>query len=409
MCVSGKRVLVMGLGAFGGGAGCVQWLLEQGADVSITDLRSMDDLATSLSMFDQARCRLTLGTHVAEDFAQTDVVVVNPAVPTPWANQWLAIARTSGALLTTEIRLLTERVDRHRVIGITGTAGKSTTTAMVHHLLETSGHLSVIGGNFGGSLLPKLASLPTNAWIVLELSSAQLHWLGASPGWSPHIGAITNLAPNHLDWHGDEAHYRQSKDVIRRFQDSEDHFFTGEGVRSWQGGLRVPGSHNRRNAALAIEIATAAGATIDPDALQSFSGLPHRLAPVDSGPHPRFFDDSKSTTPESTLLAIAAFERPAKIHLIAGGYDKGVSLDPIAQAAGNLAGLYTIGQTGPHLAEASGGRAVACGTLERAVAEATQRMKDGDILLLSPGCASWDQFTDFRARGDAFARLVRVS
>lgn len=405
--LAGQRVLVMGLGAFGGGAGCVSWLLDQGADVTITDLRDAHTLRHPLSSIEQHRCRLVLGKHDAADFASADLIVVNPAVPHPWSNAYLRVAQDAGVPMTTEIALLAERLDRRRCIGITGTAGKSTTAAMTHHLLAAAGHAAVLGGNIGGSLLPQLDGIGLDAWVVLELSSAQLYWLGQDAGWSPRIAGITNIAPNHLDWHGDEEHYRACKEAIAKFQSSGERLIRGPQCDALQADveLLVPGEHNRVNAAMAVTLASAA-AEISPDALQSFRGLPHRLQPVGAHGAPRFFDDSKSTTPEATVLAVRSLGDPARVHLIAGGYDKGVSLAAITELAPMLAGLYTIGATGGMLAESAGPPATPCGTLQRAVAAAMPRMGRGDVLLLSPGCASWDQFSDYRARGEAFAELV---
>ena len=140
--------------------------------------------------------------------------------------------------------------------------------------------------------------------------------------------------------------------------------------------------------------------------LRNFPGLPHRLQAVDEAG--RFYNDSKSTTPEATLLAIEAFQpHTQRVHLIAGGYDKGVPLNRLARKATHLAGLYTIGATGPTLADLAGPSAIRCGDLEGAVQAALPRMGADDILLLSPGCASWDQFPNYEARGEAFLALIR--
>jgi UDP-N-acetylmuramoylalanine--D-glutamate ligase len=405
--LAGKRIVVMGLGGFGGGIGCVCWLLEQGAHVTITDLRDEQALQASLSRVAHHRCRLKLGGHTAEDFTNADLIVVNPAVPQPWTNPYLQLARDAGVPQCTEITLLTERIDRRRCIGITGTAGKSTTAAMTHHLLVAAGHDAVLGGNIGGSLLPKLQDIEPKTWVVLELSSAQLHWLAQSDGWSPAIAGITTMAPNHLDWHGDLDHYYACKESIGANQSSGEVLIRGEKCTPLPDAtqLRVPGEHNRANAAMAYALASAAAEVSQAD-LASFRGLPHRLATVGTDSPPRFYDDSKSTTPEATILAVQSFADPTKVHLIAGGYDKGVSLAPIAELGTTLAGLYTIGATGGMLAQAAGHASFPCGTLNRAVATAIARMRDGDVLLLSPGCASWDQFSDYRARGEAFAELV---
>lgn len=403
----------MGLGAFGGGLGVTRWLCQQGADVTVTDLRPEQDLTDAIASLGSTDCRFVLGQHQHDDFAQTDLVVVNPAVPHPWDNPYLQTALDAGATLTTEIRLLVTHLDRTRCIGITGTAGKSTTAAMTHHLLTHTGQHTVLGGNIGGSLLCDLKHITPDTWVVLELSSAQLHWLSADaqgwPGWSPGIAAITNISKNHLDWHGSMAHYTQSKDTIFRYQKSGEVVLRGAHLPTPTLPLTVPGVHNQRNAALALAITEQAiDRTPDAAAWHTFRGLPHRLSAIDAGPQPRFFNDSKSTTPEATLQAVHAFDCPDRIHLIAGGYDKGVPLDAIAALAPSLAGCYLIGQTAPALAALQPEHTKDCGTLETAVRQAYQRMRPDDILLLSPGCASWDQFADYRIRGDHFTTLVRA-
>jgi len=428
---AGKRVTVMGLGRFGGGLGVTRWLAERGAEVLVTDLQPADTLGEAVAglgdLVRAGRVTLALGGHTVEHFTGCDLLIANPAVPRPWENPYLRAARGAGVPITTEIGLVLERLpDRRRIVGVTGSAGKSTTAAMIAHVLRGCDLPVHLGGNIGGSLLEALPEIACDHWVVLELSSAMLHWLG---DWSPGVAVLTNITPNHLDWHGSLEHYTQSKLGILASQREGDAAILGpelagcatnDGVRrvvvvpgARVDALAIPGSHNALNAAVACEAVSRLGLGLDAERLhtaaRSFAGLPHRLCLLGERAGVRYYDDSKSTTPEATLLALRSFEERgelAQVHLIAGGYDKGSDLAPIAARAGEVAGLYCIGKTGPKLAGAAGERAQLCITLERAMAAIHGRARRGDIVLLSPGCASWDQFDNFERRGWAFAALA---
>ena len=421
---AGQRVTVMGLGRFGGGVGVTRWLVQHGARVLVTDLQPQQDLQESLAqlspLIDDGSVHLRLGQHVQSDFTTCDLVVANPAVPIPWNNSFLQAARGAGVPITTEIRLLVERLNRQRVIGVTGTAGKSTTAAMIHHILVRAGFNAHFGGNIGGSLLNHRDEIGADDWVVLELSSAMLYWLGEDVGfdgavwWSPHVAVLTNLHENHLDWHGSFAHYQQCKHNIFKYQQPGDHALRGDELEAPTDLIRlqIPGAHNQRNAQMAIAAACAA-VTLDPAeaaaGLGEFTGLPHRLQLVAEHEGLRFYNDSKSTTPQATVLAVESFDTPKHIHLIAGGYDKGLDLSPITEIAPSLGGLYTIGATGRGIADTAARASCCefCQTLDTAVERAMSKMRTGDVLLLSPGCASWDQFENYEQRGEAFSRCVQ--
>ncbi len=427
-----QRAIVLGLGKFGGGVGVARYLASLDIPVLIIDRLDADDLNESIAALapyvEHSTIELQLGCDDLPHTDERDMIVVNPAISKPWEHHQLADARDRGTRITTEVELsILALIDRGgpnlRIIGITGSNGKSTTTAMIGSALETLGMPALVGGNIGGSLLGELHRVTRDSVIVLELSSAMLWWLRECREFRPAVGVVTNFVPNHLDWHGDEAHYRSSKQVLALNTRSAGTIILGPGVHDWPIApgaerriierairvphLAVPGHHNELNAACAlaaIEALSLDSAAALPG-IQQFNGLPHRLALVGVHRGVRCYDDSKSTTPEATLLAIRALREAGceRIHLIAGGYDKKVSLDAISAAAAQLATLAAIGATAPSLCKHGG---INCQTLDGAVETIMSRARAGDAVLLSPGCASWDQFSNFIERGHRFAELV---
>jgi UDP-N-acetylmuramoylalanine--D-glutamate ligase len=447
-----KRVTVMGLGGFGGGVGVTRWLAAARANVVVTDKAPAEKLRASLDQIADLDVTLHLGAHDPRDFRDTDVVVVNPAVPE--TSEFLDLARAAGVPITTEINLFVERCPA-RCVGVTGSVGKSTVTAMIGQVLSKGTEWRVwVGGNIGKSLLEGLDRITAADLVVLELSSFQLQ---RTPlvRWSPHVAVITNITPNHLDWHGTFAAYTAAKLNLVRFQRRE-HDITviqdtpelrqtfeqlrGDVYGIWRYGLDgvvpaavrqnsvtasrddrrcqwdglrlpVPGRHNRENAAAALTVAHALGVPDDVAvaALATFEALPHRLQKVAERDGVTYYNDSKSTTPEAAVTALRAIEAPLLV--ILGGYDKGSDLRPVAEEAARRTRFAAcIGKTGPGLAQAIqgiGGEASAFPDLWAAVAACRQRARPGDVVLLSPACASWDQFIDYRARGELFSRLAR--
>ncbi len=464
----------MGLGRFGGGVGVTRYLCSRGAHVLVTDREPTDKLAQSVGrlrdLIDAGRVTLRLGEHREEDFRAADLVVVNPAVD-PRGNTYLQAAIAAGVPLTSEIRLLVAALpSRARTIGVTGSAGKSTTTAMIGHAMrkllergapgaEQPGHAPRVhvGGNIGGSLLGELDTIGPGDWVVLELSSFMLEGL-AEDKWSPHVAVVTNLAPNHVDRHGSFEGVVAIKQAILEHQTLDDHCILGGNSAglmrpmcpqvfldesSLRVELPIPGGHNVSNAKLAVAAVAACGIAKPQevaDALRDFPGLPHRLQLVVEHAGVRYFNDSKSTTPEAATIAVESFPR-GRLHLIVGGYDKGSDLAPLATlAADRCRAVYTVGQTGDFIAgvadsaarasqaeamqqsvhgatgvascggadwsTANAAEVVRCGTLDRAVAEITPRLRRGDAVLLSPACASWDQFENYEQRGAAFVEAV---
>ncbi len=462
-----RTVTVMGLGGFGGGIGAVRFLAEQGARVLVTDLRSESELRASLAQLDPAwPVTLRLGQHDEADFRDTDLIVVSPAVPKN--SPYLGVARAAGVSLTSEMNLFWER-NPGRVIAVTGSNGKSTTTALIHAIvaaaLGESGRRAPcrcwLGGNIGVSLLPQVGRIQPRDWVILELSSFQLEDLAPLKP-RPEIAVVTNFSPNHLDRHGTVEAYRAAKQNLLRWQTAEQfavmngrsevadwptaatrwHFGStpnemgfgvfGDGLDvtvrwpdAFGGEQRLPlgrwltlrGTHNWQNAQAAVAAALAAGLSIEAveRGISSFTGLPHRLEFVADVAGRRCINDSKSTTPEATVLALQAFDEP--IVLLAGGYDKQIDLSAIADAAvRHCRAVALLGQTGPQLgvlieraartADVAGPTCRGFPSLEPAVAWSLQQSAPGDIVLLSPGCASYDWFANYIERGERFATFV---
>lgn len=456
----GTRVTVMGLGSFGGGVGLTRYLVSQGALVTVTDLQQAAALAGSLHALDGLPIRFVLGEHHDEDFMNTDVVFVNPAVPLD--SSYVQCARQYEVPLDSEMNLFVRQCSG-RIIGLTGSVGKTTTTALLGSILQLHDPRTLVGGNIGGSLLSRLTDITPETLVVLELSSFQLEqldWLS----YSPPVAIVLNLAPNHLDRHGTMEAYQQAKEVILAHQTPADTAVLnwddatvrrmaarGHGQRLyysvyepleegvWQHGttlvmsragqrtvlceqrdLPLRGAHNFSNAAAATAAATALGVppVMIVEGLRRFQGLPHRLELVATKDDVAYYNDSKATTPVSTICALQAFEQP--VILLAGGYDKGTpfeELGHIIHKRAKAALLY--GKTAPKLAAALAQAASAAPTqpaplvqqlptLAAALQQATTLACAGDVVLLSPACASYDQFLHYEARGEHFRQLVQA-
>lgn len=450
---TGMRVTVMGLGRFGGGIGVTRWLAARGARVLVTDIESARQLGRSLAQIADCGVELRLGGHDERDFRGADLLVVNPAIPD--RNPYVQAARAAGVPITTEINLFVERCPA-ACIGVTGSVGKSTVTAMIGHVLTRAFQQRRVwmGGNLGGSLLEALPRIGAGDLVVLELSSFQLE---RTPlvRWSPHVAVITGITPNHLDWHGSFAAYVAAKLNIVRFQEPGRDWIviadqpelrrhldallgdlagiwryrldgqtpaaacqsTSAGEcddrkQRWEGlRLSLPGRHNLENAAAAATVAHVLGAVPDAvvTALAGFEGLPHRLRRVCERDGVQYYDDSKSTTPEAAITAMNAIEGP--LLMILGGYDKGSDLSAVARlAAERVRFSACVGVTGPRIAgliREAGGRAEYFEDFAQAVAACREQARPGETVLLSPACASWGMFDDYRQRGETFARLVR--
>ena len=428
-------MLVMGLGRFGGGLGVTRYLLDHGYRVTLCDTATPDMLRKPLAELGyHEHLEVRLGPHLPEYLAGVHSIIVNPAVPKPWENQFLQEAIRRGIRLTTEIELAYGLLNPKRVIAITGSAGKSTTSAMAYHILKSQNIPSVLGGNIGGSILNRAELLQDDTTAVLELSSAMIYWLWDRERVSveaPAVVCVTSYMPNHIDWHGDEKHYQSMKQRLLDVVPPSSIAILPNELQHWASctqanihmihdedqvqGCSVPGRHNAMNAAFAVAAVDSLhpchhGRESYEAAVRGFTGLPHRLNLCVSKPGIDFYNDSKSTTPEATCMAVSALESRVpknKVHLIVGGYDKGVALTAIALLGQDLAGMYAIGSTSNNIVSQNPDYVTDCRTLENAMDVISSRIQPGDVVLLSPGCASWDQFSNYEERGERFIELAK--
>lgn len=412
-----SRVVVMGLGRFGGGVASARWFAERGHEVLVTDLRDEQTLAGSIDALRDCAVTFRLGSHDEADFDAADIVVVNPAIS-------FDHPLVRGRRVVTEMGLTLQALPGP-VIAITGTNGKSTTATVTAAMLEASGIPVALGGNIGRSLLNDAASFAPDTVAVLEISSFQLAWLEHSD-FAPQVGIVTNVTGDHLDRHPTIDHYIESKRKLARAvvaggtlilpRDDVIAARFAEGVRAnvaWFGeedpvdlsGLRLLGRHNRANAQAAALAALAVGASQQGCArgAAACDPLPHRLESLGEADGVLRVNDSVCTTPHATAAAVRSFERP--VILLAGGRDKGLDRRPLLEAAQAAHAVVAYGETGPEIA-----RKLPAARVERdfesAVRQALQIARPGDVLLLSPGFASYDEFPGFDLRGQRFRELV---
>lgn len=424
---AGKKYAVLGLAR--SGMATVEALLASGAEVTAWDRRPgpRDELA--------GRC--TIGDPLEIDLAGFDGIVLSPGVPLnthPIAPR----AAAAGVPLIGDIELFAlarPTLPPHKVAGITGTNGKSTTTALVHHLLEAAGSPSMMGGNIGLPILAQDPLTPKDGVVgtyVLELSSYQIdltHNLACD------AAALTNITPDHLDRYAGFEAYAASKARLFAMQRPDQLAVFGCGdeptlaVRNAEAARResartpcadlakwaplqaewpsLQGPHNLQNAAIAAAIAGELGLDDRQIAsgLASFRGLAHRMERLGEHNGVLFVNDSKATNPASTAPALAAYPR---IHWIVGGLPKTDDLDECAPHFGHVAAAYTIGEAGPRFAELLEPvmHVERCEMMCEAVSRAMAAARPGEVVLLSPACASFDQYRDYEARGDTFRQLV---
>jgi UDP-N-acetylmuramoylalanine--D-glutamate ligase len=445
--LAGRSVTVVGL-ARSGVAAC-RLLRALGARVTGTDARAAAMLSPEARALATEGVRLVVEGHPPEAFAGAELVIVSPGVPAD--HPALAECRARSVPVLGEVELAF-RTMAAEFVAITGTNGKTTTTALTGALLAESGRPVFVGGNIGRPLAAEALDFPADGWVVAEVSSFQLETTDA---FRPHVAAVLNVTPDHLDRHGSLAAYAEAKARIFRAQGPEDWavlnaddpgaaalasrvkrrllWFSRRGpvpqgawVRDgWLtlrlgggdqavcpvGEIFLRGAHNLENVLAATACAGALG--VPPErlrlAIRAFRAVPHRIEWIRERAGVAFYNDSKGTNVDATLKALAAFDEP--IVLIAGGRDKGQRFDALADAArGRVKAAIVIGEGRATLGATL--RAVTrvedAASMGEAVRRAAALAVAGDVVLLSPACASFDLFLDYEHRGEVFAEEVRA-
>jgi UDP-N-acetylmuramoylalanine--D-glutamate ligase len=444
--LGGAKVGVLGLAR--SGLAAIGALRRAGAEVI-----AYDDRAAAV----EAALRLGASAGPLEGVASLDLLVVSPGVPLthPAPHPVIEAARRASVPLTADIELFAASYPQNRIVGITGTNGKSTTTALIHHLLVTAGQSAVVGGNIGRPVFD-LGPLEPGQTAVLELSSFQLELCREL---RCHIAVWLNLAPDHLDRHGDLEGYIAAKERIFANQAASDWAVVGvedpasarvaDGLerqgrklvrlgqgRTVEGGIGVMGdmlydaidgkprpvaqlkglrglrgAHNQQNAAAAYASLRCLGLspTLAALGLGNFAGLPHRMEEVGRIDGVVFVNDSKATNPDAATRSLGSYEN---VFWIAGGQAKPGGFAAMLPFLQRVRGAYLIGSAESEIARAIAGRTTVhrCGTLDRALqqafADASIASVASPVVLLAPACASFDQFTSYEDRGDTFRRLV---
>ena len=408
-----NRVLVLGLARSGRAAALA--LARRGVTVVAVDRSTELDV----SELAKAGVELRLGLESERLLEGAGLLVKSPGVPA--SSTLVQAARKRRIPVWSEVELAS-RLFPNPLVGVTGTNGKTTTTELLGAIFRAADRKVEVAGNVGRAICDLDGELDPDSWIVCELSSFQLEDIERL---RPRVAVLLNIEPDHLDRHGSLEAYRDAKLRIFENQLSGDVAVLPRGFGEVPGRGRrlefdaanplpaeplIPGEHNRENAAAATQAARAAGIADEAiaRALRTFPGVPHRLEPVAEIGGVRYVNDSKATNTAAARRAITAYTGPLQI--ILGGRGKGESYDSLAQELkAHQARAYLIGETAEEIGAALEQAGVAyehSGTLEQAVATAAGRAKPGEIVLLAPACASFDQFENFEERGDVFRSCV---
>lgn len=430
----GKKITVMGLGLLGRGLGDVQYLASCGAELIVTDLKTRDQLATSLDALAAfPNITYVLGEHRLEDFRDRDFILKAAGVPLD--SPYIAEARAAGIPIKMSASWFAE-IAQVPVIGVTGTRGKSTTTHMIHTILERAGFPAVLGGNVRGvSTLALLPEVEDGTIALMELDSWQLQGFGEA-GMSPDIAVFTTFFPDHMNYYPDLATYLDDKAQIFLHQQPTDTLVLGSQCAAqvqeayaghipahvvvagahdfradWE--LAIPGEHNRYDAALAVEAARALDIDDETirEALAEFGGVPGRLELVRTVGDISYYNDTTATTPEAAVAGLSALgeKHPSGIMLITGGADKGLDMEAYVETVRKSAKhVAFIAGTGTDRVKGEFPDAPVFDNLAAAFNDARAHAQAGGAVLLCPGFASFGVFMNEFDRGDQFNALVRA-
>ena len=436
----GKQVAVLGLGV--SNRPLVRLLLEFGCQVTGCDKTPREKLDEEVLALEQAGCRLQVGEGYLEN-VEADVVFRTPGMHP--GNPAIEALRRRGAEITSEMEVFFEVAPCH-LIAVTGSDGKTTTTTLIAEMLKAEGKTVWLGGNIGTPLLPLCREMKQDDYAVVELSSFQLMDMKRSP----QRAVVTNLAPNHLDVHKDMEEYVQAKKNIFRFQRPGDllvlngdneitasfagagqtHFFSRKGRTNcvWEengaiyrrgekiletADILIPGTHNVENYMAAI---AAVDGLVSDDTIRqvarNFGGVEHRIELVRIKDGVKFYNDSIASSPSRTIAGLRSFTQ--KVILIAGGYDKHIPYDVLGpEICTHVRKLFLCGATAGKIRAAVEQTGMEqpeitdCGDFESAVRSAAAAARAGDIVLMSPASASFDQFKNFMVRGECFKKIVK--
>ena len=447
MELKGKKVLVVGLGK--SGLSAALFLRRKGAQVTVSDMRSAAALAREIPALLEHGIMVESGGHGLLTFRRQDLIVVSPGVPLDTAE--LVQVRAFGLPVIGELELAAQFL-RGNILAITGSNGKTTTTALAGEILQTAGLPTQVGGNIGVPVVDLIEKSTDEGWSVLEVSSFQLE---STQRFHPRIAVILNITPDHLDRHGSFENYAMAKERIFEAQTGEDmlilnadnaraaeaatrstsqiYWFSLEGAvtqgawvadghlvfRRMMDGVIEPilpvekiplkGSHNIENVLAAVCAAKLAGASTEAiaGAVGKFHAVEHRLEYVATANGVDYYNDSKATNVDAAAKAIAAF--PGCIHLILGGKDKNSNYADLSDLLRKrVKAVYTIGSAAAKIESQIRGIVpiVSSETLDKALAAANKAARPGDIVLLAPACSSFDQFENYEHRGRVFKSLV---